>query len=338
MTTDEKILKITDLLEEASMLYYHATRNELYENTAVSNYNVEKMHTNFYECLIKIINYFLNDEPLDIFDDEQLQQIDKKIEELKQFFIDNKVNSEEVRRASLLLDIKGFKNVNFPLDYITPDATAILVSMIVKEVVKDQNNVTILDMNFGVGNLAFTVANHIQKNVSLVGFDNHELMARVAATKANMIQIPLDIFYEDALNVLPSDVDIVISDLACYDYENSNYHSKLYDANVRYFPYLVIEHYLKITKKIKYLYLIDNDFFSQKGSLEFKELLEKNGNILCLIALPETFFQKNAKTKSILILDNKEKTNKGTEIFVLPPLEKKDQFLQVMNKIKECIK
>lgn len=44
---------------------------------------------------------------------------------------ENGINSEEIRRAFLLLDIKGFKNLNFPLDLITPDAIGILIANLV---------------------------------------------------------------------------------------------------------------------------------------------------------------------------------------------------------------
>ena len=62
---------------------------------------------------------------------------------------------------------------------------------------------------------------------------------------------------EEALNTLEHKyIDLIISDIAPYDYENENYHSELYDKGVRYFPYLAIEHYLKIEKPIFGIYLI----------------------------------------------------------------------------------
>jgi hypothetical protein len=188
--SNEKILKIVDTFDECAMMYFDGTTDELYENTDITNYNVEKPHTNFFECLLKVVGYFLDGDELKLDEEKVAEQIKEKLDNLKQYIEENGVNSEEVRRAFLLLDIKGFKNVNFPLDLITPDAIAIICAELVKyATTKDKIN--LLDFNFGVGNLAFTIVNHLEKDVHLVGFDNHSLMASVATMKANINNITI---------------------------------------------------------------------------------------------------------------------------------------------------
>ena len=122
--TDKKILKLVDTFDECAMLYFDATTNDLIESTSVSNYNVERPHTNFYECLIKVVSYFLDGTELNLHEEKVEEQIKEKLDDLNKFIEEFGINAEEVRRAFLLLDIKGFKNVNFPLDYITPDIEA----------------------------------------------------------------------------------------------------------------------------------------------------------------------------------------------------------------------
>ena len=113
----------------------------------------------------------------------------------------------------------------------------------------------------------------------------------------------------------------------------------LYEKGVRYFPYRAIEHYLELKGDLRYIYLIDKDFFSQKGSELFREVLREKGTILSLIALPESFFLDNSCTKSILILDNNPSIeHASTEVFILPPLSEQGLFLNVMNKIQEHLK
>lgn len=335
LVNDQTILKIVDTFDECAMLYFDATTNELYESTSISNYDVERPHSNFYECLLKIGNYFLEDEELDINDEEIVKQIETKISDLKAYLDENGLNSEEVRRAFLLLDIKGFKNVNFSLDIITPDAIALIMSELVSFCLKADQKVNVLDYNFGVGNLAFTISNKLENDLHLIGIDNHPLLARVACLKANMMNTKLDMYNEDALGIIPSNIDLVVSDLAGYDYENQFYTSPLYDAGVRYFPYLAIEHYLNLKEQVKYIYLIDNDFFNQKGSDKFKEALKQKGEILSLIALPDNFFLSNQMHKSILILNNNAaNSNTVTEIYALPSVTDQTHFMQVMAKIK----
>ena len=319
-------------------MYFDGTTDELYENTDITNYNVERPHTNFFECLLKCVGYFLDGDELKVDEEKIEEQIKQKLDDLKDYLDTNGVNSEEVRRAFLLLDIKGFKNVNFPLDLITPDAIAIIIAELVKYTCSKEK-LNLLDFNFGVGNLAFTIVNQLEKDIHLIGFDNHSLMAIISTMKANMMNTMLDMYHEDCLDFLPSEVDVVVSDLATYDYENDLYHSNLYEKGVRYFPYLAIEHYLELKGDVTYIYLIDKDFFSQKGSNLFREMLRDKGMINCLIALPENFFLNDTFTKSILVLSNTSSVeHSSTEIFVLPPLSDNKSFINVMNKIEEHLK
>lgn len=336
--SNEKILKIVDTFDECAMMYFDGTTNELYENTDITNYNVERPHTNFFECLLKCVGYFLDGDELKVDEEKVEEQIKQKLDDLKKYLNEEGVNSEEVRRAFLLLDIKGFKNVNFPLDLITPDAISIIITELIKYSC-NKEKINLLDFNFGVGNLAFTIANHLDKDVHLIGFDNHSLLASIATMKANMMNTMLDMYHEDCLDFYPSEIDVVVSDIATYDYQNDLYHSSLYEKGVRYFPYLAIEHFLELKGDVTYIYLIDKDFFSQKGNDLFREMLREKGTIKSLIALPENFFLNDTFTKSILILNNKPSTiHSSTEVFVLPPLQENNMFMNVMKKIEEHLK
>ncbi len=336
--SNEKILKIVDTFDECAMMYFDGTTDELYENTDITNYNVERPHTNFFECLLKCVGYFLDGDELKVDEEKVEEQIKQKLDDLKKYLNEEGVNSEEVRRAFLLLDIKGFKNVNFPLDLITPDAISIIITELIKYSC-NKEKINLLDFNFGVGNLAFTIANHLDKDVHLIGFDNHSLLASIATMKANMMNTMLDMYHEDCLDFYPSEIDVVVSDIATYDYQNELYHSSLYEKGVRYFPYLAIEHFLELKGDVTYIYLIDKDFFSQKGNDLFREMLREKGTIKSLIALPENFFLNDTFTKSILILNNKPSTiHSSTEVFVLPPLQENNMFMNVMKKIEEHLK
>ena len=336
--SNEKILKIVDTFDECAMMYFDGTTDELYENTDITNYNVERPHTNFFECLLKCVGYFLDGDELKVDEEKVEEQIKQKLDDLKKYLNEEGVNSEEVRRAFLLLDIKGFKNVNFPLDLITPDAISIIITELIKYSCSKEK-INLLDFNFGVGNLSFTIANHLDKDVHLIGFDNHSLLASIATMKANMMNTMLDMYHEDCLDFYPSEIDVVVSDIATYDYQNDLYHSSLYEKGVRYFPYLAIEHFLELKGDVTYIYLIDKDFFSQKGNDLFREMLREKGTIKSLIALPENFFLNDTFTKSILILNNKPSTiHSSTEVFVLPPLQENKMFMNVMKKIEEHLK
>lgn len=337
---DKMILKISDTFHEAAMLYYHGSINEEVDNTRVTNYNLEKGRLNYYESLLQVINYFLDIDDINssYLEEETIEKITTLFKELDQAIEENGLNSEEVRRALLLLDIKGFKNLNYPLDLITPDNVGYIISKIVEALYKNKK-INLLDFNVGVGNLLFTIVNNIDNEVEMVGIDNHALMARVVTSKANLLQEPMVIYHQDALEIIPRGINLVVSDIATYEYENPDYSSELYDAGVRYFPYLAIEHYLGIKNPCTYIYIMDSDFFSKFGSDKLKEILDKKATIKAFVALPQDMFQKESESKSLLILNNTPTQDKHIPIYMLPSLKEKNAFLNTMSDLlNELIK
>lgn len=335
--SDEIILKIVDTFDETSKLYYNVAINEEKDNTSVTNYNIYVNRTNYYECLLKMFDYYLGKIELDI-EVEVQSKIDSLFDELDNKLEGYALTNEEMRRALLLLDINGFKHLNFPLDYITPDVIGTICTYLISNIYTDKIN--ILDFNFGVGNLAFYVANNLNIDVNLFGVENHSLLVDVSAHKADMMEQDLILYHQDALEVLPKDMDVIISDIASNDYENTNYHSKLYDEGVRYFPYLAVERYLDLENDPLYIYIIDNNFFQKEGSDKFKEMLNEKGQILALIALPTNFFLSELDTKSILVLKKKKEEGKnlGSSVYVLPKIEEKEAFMKTIVDIVEHIK
>ena len=335
--SDEVIIKIVDTFDEASKIYYNEAIDEEKDNTSVTNYNIQISRTNYYECLIEMIDYYLGNKELNISEDA-LSKIDELFSSLDDVLCNHMLTNEEMRRALLLLDINGFKHLNYPLDYITPDVVSVICNHLIQSVYNKE--ITILDFNFGVGNLAFYIANNLKQEVKLIGIENHSLLVNVSAHKADMMERELVLYHQDALECIPNSIDVVVSDIATHDYENPNYHSSLYDQNVRYFPYLAIERYLELDNNPLYIYIIDNNFFEKEGSNKFKELIKDKAKIISLVALPENFFIDKQNAKSLLIMkksnDGANQTN--SEVFVLPQIDQKDAFMKTIDSIVKVIK
>ena len=207
----DMINRMVDLFDEATMKHYYGFIDEERENTDVTNYNNEKATTNYYESLFKVIDYFLNGEDLKV-DDEVKNEIDDILEAFEADVDENGINTEEIRRAFLLLDIKAFKNVNFPLDLITPDVVGLIFAKLINACYFDKKELLVLDPNFGVGNLMFTLYNYAKMEIHMIGMENHPLLASAAMHKANMMMIPLEMYYQDALEYQVLEPDLVISD------------------------------------------------------------------------------------------------------------------------------
>ena len=73
--SDEVIIKIVDTFDEASKIYYNEAIDEEKDNTSVTNYNIQISRTNYYECLIEMIDYYLGNKELNISEDA-LNKID----------------------------------------------------------------------------------------------------------------------------------------------------------------------------------------------------------------------------------------------------------------------
>lgn len=336
-TESELINEVVDVLSECSMIYFDATSNPELESISATDFNHEKFHTNFYECLLTIISYFLDEDKLpDIYDEKIVEQLDEKLQQLETDITENEMTSEAIRRALLLLDIQGFKNLNFDLDLITPDSVCVIMAELIKTELKNKKVINLIDPNIGIGNLAYYLDSNLEKEINLVGFDNHELMAKVVSAKAEMLQIPLELYTDDCLSVIPTICDCIVSDVACYEYENENYKSYLYDHGVRYFPYLFIEHFLEVKHNVKQFIIINNDFFDQMGTELFREVINNKGNIEALIYLPASFFQPGQMGKSILIIDNNPLKH-STEAFMLPSISDKEKFLTILENIKKYL-
>lgn len=323
---NQKINQLTDLLDYASELYY------------------EEKEETYLNCLSKILESYMEEEELP-FDEETLEKLRTVFDSLDKLDL----TSEELRKAFLLLSIKGFKHANFSLDIITPDAVALIVGYLVESLLKKidkpqdvirkyqrpiKGKYQILDINYGVGNLVLNLNNNLDYPIEFTGIESSNILANYANTINNFMDVPVTIYNQDALSLTIPNADIIVSDLAVYDYEDPLYSSPLHEANINYFPYLAIEKHLDSGHdKTKYVYLIDFDFFEHDGSDLFKKILNEKVGIKALIVLPVSFFQTSPK--AILVLDKEKKGSTG--IFTLPSLNNKVEFLKVINDIKKAL-
>jgi len=327
MRLDDKLINdFSDILDEATMAYYDALIEKEVERVT------------YVSALTDVIDIFLDIDShhLGLLEEYEQLKVTNKLEELSKLSL----NSEEVRKALLLLIIKGFKQVHFSLDLITPDAIGIIFADIISSCFDKDDKLTLLDPNFGSGNLAFLLDNYMQQETTIIGVENNNLLAMFSQSLANILDKDIQVYHQDALEMKPAVVDVIVSDLATYVYNDSRYDSLLYKEGVKYFPYLLIEKYLEFgDDETLYFFLIDNDFFTQEKNDLFKKMLFSKGHIKALVILPSSFFLGPAK--SVLVLGKSSGQNTthqaSSNIFVLPPLSDSNNFIQVLESIKECL-
>ena len=131
MRLDDKLINdFPDILDEATMAYYDALIEKEVERVT------------YVSALTDVIDIFLDIDShhLGLLEEDEQLKVTNKLEKLSKLSL----NSEEVRKALLLLIIKGFKQVHFSLDLITPDAIGIIFADIISSCFDKDDKLTLL--------------------------------------------------------------------------------------------------------------------------------------------------------------------------------------------------
>ncbi len=332
---NETVTFLTDTFDDIISNYYINANGLNLENVGETK-DIE-IRTTYLDAIYQVLNAYMNDEEIKVTSDYE-KTLNEHLQKVDEWFLNNQVNTEEIRKAFLLLIIKGFKHAGYSLDLITPDAVGMIIVHLVDSYVKKEPSIKIIDPNAGSGNLIFLLNNYLEKDIAFTAIEIHDGLANLISALANFSEVKVDVMLQDALSATYSDQTILVTDTATYEYDTMLYNSNLANAGVKYFPYLLIEKYLEVEHPIKkQIYLIDYDFFEQDGSLLFKEFLNKHAYVRCLITLPETMFQTKQLTRGILILEPRSNENqaKKTSIYLLPSIKDEEKFSQVLKQIKK---
>ena len=272
-------------------------------------------HDNFFDLLIQSGKNILAN---DVLDPECPEDIKKKVMENYEKLEGVNFNVEEIRQAFQAMSLRAFKETNLKLGEVTPDTIGFLFSYFINKLAKDKKKLKILDPVVGTGNLLYSTANMIDKELQLYGIDNVREVIEISNVLGNLLNYEIEMFNQDTLSHPFSDMDFVICDLPIYydkDYEN------------RFFPYLCILEHVDSLKEDGYLIaLIPNNFFDLDKDKFFKDHLK--ASVMGVIGLPNEMFKDNPK--SILILSKKTIDSKKCLLVDLPSFND-------FNKLNNCL-
>ena len=310
---------VSDLIDEIAMHYY---------NSLV----IEDKKVSYLTCLTKTLNYFQDNDKLskDNLLDEDIKEIIRLRKEVEKI----EINLEELRRAIFLLEIKAYKHSNMLLDQITPDGVGVIFTFLLD---LEKKTKRLLDVAGGSGNLLFVIENYSQKKWEMSTIEQNIDLCNYLASKANFLELYLDIHAQDTLEFNYSSVDTIIGDIPNYKYENEYYSSVLYDLGVRDFTYLTIERHLESgNADTRAYYLVDSNFFEYESSNLFKNEFLKKAFFKAIIILPQNFFQ--GKPRMILVVEKRREGVKcETNIFTMPNYQETDKWQQTLINIKNYL-
>ncbi|TAA69651.1 class I SAM-dependent methyltransferase [Planococcus salinarum] len=259
---------------------------------------------------------------------------------------DGEAGKEDIRKAIQLAVLKGMKEHIQPHHQMTPDALGLLMGYLVELFVKKEQ-ATILDPAAGTGNLLFTIMNYLDGKLQGAGVEIDELLIKLASNTGNLVQQPVTLYLQDALQPLLIDpVDAIVSDLPVGYYpndENAATYELKAEEGMSYAHHLFIEQSLKHTAEGGYLFfIVPKALFESPMADQLHTYLKKTAHIQSVMELPDTLFKNASHAKAILVLQKKKEGLKAPREVLLarvPNMSKPDSmskfFAQVSNWFKE---
>lgn len=256
------------------------------------------------------------------------------------------VTKEELRRGIQLAVLKGMKQSAQPHHQMTPDAIGMLIGHIASKLMGDNEGGTLLDPTVGTGNLLYTVMNTIGEDVTAHAVEIDELLVRLSAVTAEILEHPVMFLVQDALRPLLIDpVDMVISDLPVGFYpddDNAADYELMPVEGHAYAHHLFIEQSLNHTKPGGYaIFIVPANLFESEQAAQLHPFLKKKSIIRAVIQLPSGLFQSKIHEKSILILQKPYPEMKSTPDVLLaqvPEMTDKTAMAYFLQEIDEWSK
>ena len=252
---------------------------------------------------------------------------------------------EDMRKAIQIAILKGMRKNTQPNHQMTPDTLGLLVSYFVEQFYKEElkkGAISVADLALGTGNLMFTLMNVLEGKVMATGVEVDELLIRLAAATAELIEQPISLYRQDSLESLLVDpVDAIVCDLPVGYYPNEEValeYELCAAEGMSYSHHLFIEQSVNHTKEGGYLFfLIPATLFESEQAKDLHKFLKKHAWIQAVIQLPETMFASRAHEKSILILQKQGAELKAPREVLLakvPSMNNKEALAMFFEKVQ----
>lgn len=255
--------------------------------------------------------------------------------------LSKEVSKEEIRRGIQLAILKGMKQNAQPHHQMTPDSIGLLIGHISEKLVDGKKDITLFDPAVGTGNLLYTVMNAIGKDVTASAVEIDELLVRLSAVIAELLEHPVTYLVQDALRPLLVDpVDITISDLPVGYYpddDNGSNYELMPSEGHAYAHHLFIEQSINHTKPGGYgIFIVPANLFESEQTSKLHPFLKEKTIIRAIIQLPSSLFKNKAHEKSILILQKpflEQKPSPDVLLAQVPDMKDKQAMARFLQEI-----
>ena len=286
----------------------------LLENTQTIQNDLQ---TNFYDALVEQNAIYLDGQT-------ELTLVKENNQRLK----DLNLNKEEWRRSFQYLLMKAAQTEPLQANHqFTPDGIGFLLVFLVDQLASS-DQVDVLEIGSGTGNLAQTLMNNCQRSLDYLGLEMDDLLIDLAASMAEVMKADVNFAQGDAVRPqVLKESDVIISDLPVGYYPDDAIASRYQVASPQGHTYA---HHLLIEQSLKYLkpggvavFLAPNDLLTSEQSPLLKKWMQDHAQVLAMVTLPENLFRSANLAKTIFVLRKQEEA--VVQPFVYPLTDLQDQ-------------
>lgn len=286
----------------------------LLENTQTIQNDLQ---TNFYDALVEQNAIYLDGQT-------ELTLVKENNQRLR----DLNLNKEEWRRSFQYLLMKAAQTEPLQANHqFTPDGIGFLLVFLVDQLASS-DQVDVLEMGSGTGNLAQTLMNNCQRSLDYLGLEIDDLLIDLAASMAEVMKADVNFAQGDAVRPqVLKESDVIISDLPVGYYPDDAIASRYQVASPQGHTYA---HHLLIEQSLKYLkpggvaiFLAPNDLLTSEQSSLLKKWMQDHAQVLAMVTLPENLFRSANLAKTIFVLRKQEEA--VVQPFVYPLTDLQDQ-------------
>ena len=286
----------------------------LLENTQTIQNDLQ---TNFYDALVEQNAIYLDGQT-------ELTLVKENNQRLR----DLNLNKEEWRRSFQYLLMKAAQTEPLQANHqFTPDGIGFLLVFLVDQLASS-DQVDVLEMGSGTGNLAQTLMNNCQRSLDYLGLEIDELLIDLAASMAEVMKADVNFAQGDAVRPqVLKESDVIVSDLPVGYYPDDAIASRYQVASPQGHTYA---HHLLIEQSLKYLkpggfaiFLAPNDLLTSEQSPLLKQWMQDHAQVLAMVTLPENLFRSANLAKTIFVLRKQEEA--VVQPFVYPLTDLQDQ-------------
>ncbi|MDB8650661.1 MULTISPECIES: class I SAM-dependent methyltransferase [Streptococcus] len=286
----------------------------LLENTQTIQNDLQ---TNFYDALVEQNAIYLDGQT-------ELTLVKENNQRLK----DLNLNKEEWRRSFQYLLMKAAQTEPLQANHqFTPDGIGFLLVFLVDQLASS-DQVDVLEMGSGTGNLAQTLMNNCQRSLDYLGLEIDDLLIDLAASMAEVMKADVNFAQGDAIRPqVLKESGVIISDLPVGYYPDDAIASRYQVASPQGHTYA---HHLLIEQSLKYLkpggvaiFLAPNDLLTSEQSPLLKKWMQDHAQVLAMVTLPENLFRSANLAKTIFVFRKQEEA--VVQPFVYPLTDLQDQ-------------